>query len=432
MRTAPDPPGYPDFEEVLSPGETAACSQDIMRGIDPPSDPSSSIANLKPPMISNHSETPINSLGTPEVEPGDRAVVPYEPLPPPESTHQESSITHGPLDVALSRELVISQPKPQKSHPETDKHVPVVPMSRELVVSQPKTKPSPARAPADMRTGGFDHCYVTVPCKDRLSVLFATLRRSSERKVIVLCATWESAAFHTVLFRQLEGDVGHVHELNEHLKDVARAYDDFAYLYPGILFASEIAMREFDIPPNVDYFIQYEQPMNPTEYIYQMSNASIYRTSCHKALLFLSPEEKSFLKYFDHIENKELEARKVSEFQDRVEKLVLKHSKLNDMARKAFRSFLVSYESHVYRDVYDPANIDREQIRKAFGHPDAAKEVAKTGLAGEKKEATKGEKESGDQPAKTNHWTSKEKTWRKGSNTWTTREDKSWKYGHRL
>ena len=224
----------------------------------------------------------------------------------------------------------------------------------------------------------------------------------------------------------------HVYEMHEHMKDVAYTYNNFLYLYPGILFCSEIAIREFDIPPNVDYLIQYEQPTNPTEYIYRMSNANIYQTSCHKALLFLTPEEMPFLKYFDNLENKELEARKVSEFQERVEKLVSKHNELNKLAGKAFRSFMVSYESHSYNDVYDLTNIDEGNIRKSFGQPNySSKSVAYNNGTGKKKERTKVEKESGHQHTKPKQWTDKEKTWRKGSGTkWTSREDITWKHSH--
>ena len=358
-----------------------------------------------------------------EEEKGDvRAVVLYEP-----TTTTDTSNT------ASSRELTASQPKTPKHS--TIQDGPVGSLSQALVVSQPKTK-------HEMRHG-FDHCFLTVPCKDRLSVLFATLRRNSERKVIVICSTWESAAFHTVLFQQLE--MLHVSEMHEqmNMKDV---HNKFSYAYPGILFSSEISLREFDIPPNVDYVIQYEPPMDPTEYIYRMSNARLHRTSCRKALIFLTDEEKGFLKYFDSIDNEELEARKVSEFQERVEKLVSKHSELNDMARKALKSFVVSYESHSYKNVYDHAKLDQDKIRISFGQPDSSKYAAhKNESKGEKKEANAEERESDVQKAGSNQWSTKEKTWRKGDTTWskkektwrkagnlwTTREEKTWKYGHR-
>jgi len=314
---------------------------------------------------------------------------------------------------------------------EEDKKTPV----EAIVVSEPRgmevrtsNQDMKDYAAKDMRKG-LDHCFVTVPCKERLSVLFATLRRSSERKVIVICSTWESAAFHALLFRQLE--MLHIYEMHENMKDkdVAFAYNEFLYLYPGILFASEIAMREFDVIPNLDYLIQYEPPTNPTEYIYRMSNAKVYQTSCHKALLFLTPDEMLFLEYFDDIENKELEARKVSEFQKSVENLVMKHGELNHFAWRAFRAFMHAYENHPYSNVYDYAKIDEDRTRKSFGKPHVPGQLAKyfeynIKSTGEKKDATKGKKEEG------KSWTDKEKTWRKGGKAWATREDKSWKHTH--
>lgn len=457
MRTAPDPPEFPlavAVEETISlRRHSTTCSQDPpetsititgqqqQKGLDPTEYQikNSSSNNLKKSITSRKSKTSTSSNDTKTAQRhggggggGHGAMVLYEPPPPTDSTNQEKDTEVKP------GALVTVEP-------------------REIKLSHSRTHPTEIIASEDIRKG-FDHCFVTVPCKERLSVLFATLRRSSERKVIVICSTWESAAFHAVLFRQLE--MLHVYEMHENMKDgdVAFAYDDFLYLYPGILFSSEIAMREFDIPPNVDYLIQYEPPMNPTEYIYRMSNAKIYRTSCHKALLFLTPDEMLFLEYFDHIENKELEARKVSEFQERVEKLVTKHSELNDLAWKAFRAFLLAYESHSHSNVYDPSKIDEGGIRRAFGQPQLSgysskyfvynngateekngSKGEKNGTKGEKNGSTVEKREDKDphqwrekETPKPQQWRdNKETTWRKGGGkAWATREDKTWKHSH--
>lgn len=218
-------------------------------------------------------------------------------------------------------------------------------------------------------TQEFDHCFVKVPRKERLSVLFATLRRSLERKVIVVCSTWESCHFHAILFHQLE--MAHVYELHEGMDNVARAYDEYAQLYPGILFASEMQIREFDIPSNVDYMVQFEPPMNPTEYIYRMSTTRLQDSSCHKALLFLTAEEDKFLHYFtdQQTDAMELEARKVSKFYTVVEALVAKHPKLNSYAWDAFRSFMVAYKNHSHVDVYDRSAMDESDVVRSFGMP---------------------------------------------------------------
>ena len=220
---------------------------------------------------------------------------------------------------------------------------------------------------------GLDHCFVSVPCKERLSVLFATLRRNGERKIIVNCSSWESATYHAVLFRQLE--LLPVHELHESMADgdMDRAYDEFVHCYPGILFASDNAMREFDIPPNVDFVIQYEPPVIPTEYIYRMGNTMTYATSCYKALLFLTPDtsEMNFLKYFETSEVviNELQARRVDKFQERIEKLIMKHTELNEMAYGAFKAFKHGYKNHSFQDVFNYKEWDESGVRRSFAQP---------------------------------------------------------------
>lgn len=366
----------------------------------------------------------------------DGAMVLYEHAPSDSSGQKQERESSDSSDKEQEKEPSDSSGEEQEEDEKTPVEAIVVSEPRGMEVST-NNQDMKDYAAKDMRKG-FDHCFVTVPCKERLSVLFATLRRSSERKVIVICSTWESAAFHALLFRQLE--MLHIYEMHENMKDkdVAFAYNEFLYLYPGILFASEIAMREFDVLPNVDYLIQYEPTTNPTEYIYRMSNAKVYRTSCHKALLFLTPDEMLFLEYFDDIEIKELEARKVSEFQKSVENLVMKHGELNHFAWRAFRAFMHAYENHPYSNVYDYAKIDEDRTRKSFGKPRVPEQSAKyfeynIKSTGEKKDAMKEKKEEGksdDQHPKTRNWTDKEKTWRKGGKAWATREDKSWKHTH--
>jgi len=272
----------------------------------------------------------------------------------------------------------------------------------------------------DMRRG-FDHCFVKVPTKDRLSVLFATLRRSAERKVIVICSTWESASFHATLFRQLEmANVVSMHEQLEKEDDnVVRAYNSFIYHYPGIMFASDVSLREFEIPPNVDYVIQYEPPMNPIDYVYRMRESKMYESSCHKALIFLTPDELNLLEIFEFnkIQCSELEARRVDQFKQKVEKLLAKHRELNDLAWRAFRSFCITYEGHPSTKIY--GTLDEDAVRTSFATPHLPEEYMKySPTAPEKKQKEpeeRTERESRSRKKSANEWMDKnDKTWRKG------------------
>ncbi len=284
---------------------------------------------------------------------------------------------------------------------------------RELTTKNYTTK---AVTKYDMLTG-FNHCFVKVPSKERLSVLFATLRRSSDRKVIVIFSSWESCQFHTILFRQLE--MLQLFDLHENVENVAKSYIDFTYFYPGILFASEIALREFDIPPNVDYVVQYEPPSNPTEYIFRMNTARICTSSSQMALLFLTSEELMFLEYFDDdTEIKELEGRKISKIQRIAEKLVSKHDELNELASNAFRAFMIAYKCHDFSDIYDHTKIQKSGVRSSFGEPHIPDDLVQyfDFKQGAETESMEEKTQSMTQHQEPHQWMKKEKAWRKGHN----------------
>ncbi|KAL3774746.1 hypothetical protein ACHAWO_012071 [Cyclotella atomus] len=292
---------------------------------------------------------------------------------------------------------------------------------------------------------GFDHCFISVPVKERLSALFATLRRNAERKVIVILSTWESAKFHSLLFRQLE--LFSVYEMHESMEetDVVYSHDRFLYTYPGVLFASDIALREFDIPPNVDYILQYEPPMHPTEYIYRFSSAKLFETSCHKALLFLSPsKEMNFMRYFQNagVELSELQARKVSQFQPKVEKMILKHTALNEAAWRAYRAYVVAYEAHSHQDVWYKRDLDEEAILKSFANPHfhsfvasnhkedkIVKELIHKAVKAERS-AKKEESEEKVNNPQASWMRGKERSWRSGQKGSWMNKEKSWKHAH--
>jgi len=367
------------------------------------------------------------------------ALVPYDDGP------EDSRLGETTLD---TRELYSDSPFPPPTiasssdnsprHTTHDHHA----SSRELVAYELNNQLVPVKStatPSYPMRRGFDHCFISVPIRERLSALFATLRRNAERKVIVVFATWESAKFHSLLFRQLElFTVYEVHEHMEHV-DVVDTYDRFAYAYPGVLMASDIALREFDVPPNVDYVLQYEMPEDPTEYIYRFSSASLFETSCHKALLFLCPEgkEMNFITHFQkaRVELSELQARKVSQFQPRVEKMIRKHAELNEAAWRAYRATVVAYESHPHKDVYDNLELDEESVIKSFAMPEFPVYVSSSSKERSKKREKK--EEQGNPHAswkkeKENPHASwrKEKTWKSGEKKSWMEKEKSWKHSH--
>jgi len=275
----------------------------------------------------------------------------------------------------------------------------------------------------------------------------------TERKVIIIFSTWQSCKFHAIIFKQLE--MCKVYELHEKTEDVKNAYKNFLYHYPGILFTSAVSMSQFEIPPNTDYVIQYETLINPTEYIYRLSNTKLYHASSHIALLFITPDEIKILKYF-HKKTEELEGRKSQQFQTQIEKLVNKHVELNGYSRKALKAFLEAYKDSPHKDIYDHTKLDTDALRQSFGQQSNNTEGQETENETEKKETKKKWRERNSvkppmdiggvtqlnvsglnfiQQKQTTQktWTTKQRSFRnsKSKKPWIERDQRTWKHAHK-
>jgi hypothetical protein len=144
----------------------------------------------------------------------------------------------------------------------------------------------------------------------------------------------------------------------------------------------------------------------------------------------------------------ELQARKVSQFQPKVEKMILKHTALNEAAWRAFRAYVVAYESHSHQDVWCKREVDDEAILKSFASPHFPSFVAshhkedkivkeliskavKAERSAKKEERYCSKDESEEKVNPQASWMrGKERTWRAGQKgSWMHRE-KSWKHGH--
>merc|ERR1719261_781328 len=72
----------------------------------------------------------------------------------------------------------------------------------------------------------------------------------------------------------------------------------FSDLEEGILCATDAAGRDLDIPPSVDWVIQFEPPEDPSEFILRVARISCDSDRVGRSLLFLNPGEQGFLKYY--------------------------------------------------------------------------------------------------------------------------------------
>lgn len=138
----------------------------------------------------------------------------------------------------------------------------------------------------------------------------------------------------------------------------------------GILLCTDVAARGLDIPA-VDWIVQYDPPDDPKEYIHRVGRTARGTNTIGKALLFLLPEETTFLKYLRLskvvLQEYEFPLQKVANIGTQLTMLIEKNYYLNKSARDAYRSYLLSYASHSHKDIFNVHELDLQGVGKAFG-----------------------------------------------------------------
>jgi ATP-dependent RNA helicase DDX18/HAS1 len=230
----------------------------------------------------------------------------------------------------------------------------------------------PAPTPSSsQKYNGYRHHFITVKEQHRFLILYNFLKRNVNSKIIVYFSTTKSTQFHAKLLDRLKFDVKAAHNGQSKGKFLDE-FLAFSKQKRGVLCLPDFQGNDFAIPPSVSWIVQYEPPGDPGDYIFRVGRISSERAKDEKggkALIFLTPNQFSFLDYFKaaHVKFYEYEIHKVSNVQKEFEGLVRKDDKLRRMGRDAYHSYLMSYASHEYRDVYDVHQLEKERVARSFG-----------------------------------------------------------------
>ena len=121
----------------------------------------------------------------------------------------------------------------------------------------------------------------------------------------------------------------------------------------------------------MDWIIQYDPPDDPKEYIHRVGRTARGTDGKGRALLFLIPEELSFLKYLKSakvpLNEYEFPTKKIANVQSQLEKLVEKNYYLHTSARDAYRAYILAYNSHTLKDVYNVHALDLNAVASRSG-----------------------------------------------------------------
>ncbi|KAG4190876.1 hypothetical protein ERO13_A07G056600v2 [Gossypium hirsutum] len=215
---------------------------------------------------------------------------------------------------------------------------------------------------------GLQQGYCVVHSSKRFILLYSFLKRNMSKKVMVFFSSCNSVKFHAELLRYIHVDCLDIHGKQKQQKRTATFFD-FCKAEKGILLCTDVAARGLDIPA-VDWILQYDPPDEPKEYIHRVGRTARGEGAEGNALLFLIPEELQFLRYLKTakvpVKEYEFDEKKLANVQSHLEKLVANNYYLNKSAKDAYRSYILAYNSHSMKDIFNVHRLDLQAVAVSF------------------------------------------------------------------
>ncbi|KAH0975891.1 hypothetical protein GBA52_017790 [Prunus armeniaca] len=211
---------------------------------------------------------------------------------------------------------------------------------------------------------GLQQGYCIVPSAKRFLLLYSFLTKNLSKKVMVFFSSCNSVKFHSELLKYVNVDCFDIHGKQKQQKRTTTFFD-FCKAEKGILLCTDVAARGLDIPA-VDWILQFDPPDEPKEYIHRVGRTARGEGGKGKALLFLIPEELQFIRYLkaakvpvkEHVFNE----KQLKNVQSQLEKMVEGNYYLRKSAKEAYTSYLLSYNSHSMKDIFNVHRLDLQCI----------------------------------------------------------------------
>jgi ATP-dependent RNA helicase DDX18/HAS1 len=215
---------------------------------------------------------------------------------------------------------------------------------------------------------GLEQGFVVVPSERRFLLLYTFLRRNLKQKIIVFMSSCNAVKFYYELLNHVDIPVLDLYGRQKQNKRTTTFYK-FCKAEAAILICTDVAARGLDIP-SVDWIIQFDPPDEPKEYIHRVGRTARGVDGKGKALLFLLPQEMSFLRHLKAAKvpcnEYEFPAKKVARVQPQLEKLIATNYALNRSAKDGYRSYLQSYASHSMKDIFNVHELDLGAVATSF------------------------------------------------------------------
>ncbi|KAI3873082.1 hypothetical protein MKW92_004451 [Papaver armeniacum] len=215
---------------------------------------------------------------------------------------------------------------------------------------------------------GLQQGYCIVPSAKRFLLLYSFLKGNLSKKVMVLFSSCNSVEYHSELLRYIDVDCFSIHG-NKNQNKRTKTFFDFCKAKKGILLCTGDVARGLDIPA-VDWVVQYDPPNESKDYIHRVGRTARGEGAKGNALLFLLPEQTTFLKYLKMakitLKKHQYDDSTFVYVQPHLEVLVEENYELKQLAKDAYRSYIFSYYSDSMKDVFNSRLLIPEDVAASF------------------------------------------------------------------
>ncbi|XP_072951175.1 DEAD-box ATP-dependent RNA helicase 32 [Typha angustifolia] len=210
-----------------------------------------------------------------------------------------------------------------------------------------------------------------VPLDQKLNVLWSFIKGHLNSKILVFLSSCKQVRFVNEVFKKLRPGIP-LKCLHGRMKQNIRmaVYSEFCE-NTSVLFSTDVASRGLDFPA-VDWVVQVDCPEDISAYIHRVGRTARF-TSEGKSLLFLSPSEEKMLTKLQAAEPKipvrlqKLREGKLEQISGQVSSLLVKYPEMQQLAKRAFITYLKSVHLQKDKDVFDVNALPIEGFAASLG-----------------------------------------------------------------
>ena len=214
--------------------------------------------------------------------------------------------------------------------------------------------------------------YVVCELKDKVNLIWSFIKNHKRKKLLIFMQSCKQVKFIHELFRRLKVSTtmlalhGKLHQLRR-----MAIYDEFCQRDSSVvLLATDVAARGLDFP-KVDWVLQADCPEDAKTYLHRVGRTARHTSIGQSLLILLPSEQEGMLKQLRihriPIETIQVDPRKVTDMQRKIEAHVAADPELKASAQRAFLAYIKSTFLLSNKEVFNVHKLDTEQYARSLG-----------------------------------------------------------------